>query len=764
MERAEFEQWRPREVARLLALMETERRYYQEIVANLPVGILIVGADHSVVSANRYFRLRTSLKNEELRGKALGTVLPGDELSQLVKEVLAGARPSTRVPLELTLGGKANRFEASVFALRNWEEDSELEAVIALEEAQAVVALPAAPVAAPIAEAPIVAATPAFSDELLTQLQSSLWEASAETRRFLYVSPNIQQWTGYDPEQLRLRADAWTARIAPEDRSRMEVFFWRLREKGGSAEADFRLVDARGSHLPVREIVRFVPATDKQEARFVGLITPNASRRQTEAQHAQTLRMEALQRLSARVSHDVNNLLMIITGYSDDLRNSLPPGSPLYRDVQEILGAANRLQNFSAQLQSYTRKPILLPEVVTLQDALNRCRFALQRALGEEAEVKVVDVQPALRLNIDLAQLELVLLHLAEFLRRHNPQGVSIVIEPGAVDILNDFALPLSIAPGEYVSLRISDRQSDISAEVQARLFEPWAAEDDSGRNSRQALAYSWTIVRQSGGDISVSTLPGGGTMFHLFLPRVADLPRTQELPELPTAAKLEAKVPAAPPPPRIITLPPAPPAPRSGIAAPPVPTPVVQPPVAPLPVAPPPVVAPPVEAKAEPQPEVKPEAKLEATVAVPAPAAPASPSAARTAGVKLETILVVDDEPGIRALVRKILWRQGYTVMEAGDGPSALELLKEHQGPVDLLVTDVMMPEMNGRELAELALSFRQDLRVLFVSGYTDDAMLSSGNFPPGTGCLTKPFTLGSLLGRVREVLDARGSQGAHA
>jgi DNA-binding NtrC family response regulator len=121
-----------------------------------------------------------------------------------------------------------------------------------------------------------------------------------------------------------------------------------------------------------------------------------------------------------------------------------------------------------------------------------------------------------------------------------------------------------------------------------------------------------------------------------------------------------------------------------------------------------------------------------------------------------LETILVVEDEPGIRALVRKILHRQGYEVIEAANGDQALAICREHPGSIHLLITDVIMPELGGRELVDRFHQMRPDAKVLYVSGYTDDTAIYSGNYPPGTAFLQKPFTLGALLDKVKDVLGS--------
>jgi CheY-like chemotaxis protein len=118
--------------------------------------------------------------------------------------------------------------------------------------------------------------------------------------------------------------------------------------------------------------------------------------------------------------------------------------------------------------------------------------------------------------------------------------------------------------------------------------------------------------------------------------------------------------------------------------------------------------------------------------------------------------VLLVEDEPEVRGLARDILHQQGYTVLEAADGGEALRIGREHGGPIHLLVTDVVMPQMGGRELADHLKAGRRETKVLYVSGYTDDAILHQGVSETGTAFLPKPFTAAELAHKVREVLDA--------
>ena len=131
-----------------------------------------------------------------------------------------------------------------------------------------------------------------------------------------------------------------------------------------------------------------------------------------------------------------------------------------------------------------------------------------------------------------------------------------------------------------------------------------------------------------------------------------------------------------------------------------------------------------------------------------------AEPAPAMEPEAHAPTILVAEDEPGIRALVRKILRRQGYQVLEAADGEEALRVIHEHGGSIDLLITDVMMPGLGGRGLASHLREQRPDTKLLFISGYTGETPLHVADLPEGAAFLQKPFTLGSLLDRVKELL----------
>jgi len=127
----------------------------------------------------------------------------------------------------------------------------------------------------------------------------------------------------------------------------------------------------------------------------------------------------------------------------------------------------------------------------------------------------------------------------------------------------------------------------------------------------------------------------------------------------------------------------------------------------------------------------------------------------APTTGGGTETLLVVDDEAGIRSLLCRGLERLGYTVLSAESGDVALRLVQEHTGPIALVITDVVMPDMSGPDLVRRLGAVRPGLRTLFMSGYADDALLQDGGIRPDINFIQKPFSPDALAGRVREILD---------
>ncbi len=656
MDRAEFEQWKPKEVARLLALVETERRYYQEIVASIPVSLLIVGQDLKAVSANRQFRMRLGKKNDEILGRPLADLLPIEGLLEVAEQVLNSGITTPKRDLKWD----DQNILVTALPLRSWEEDSESEALLIIEDQTHQVA------------------TLSQQDEKALSVAASidgiLWELDCTTGDIAHVSAGSEELLGFPAGRYLSDKTVWGLRVAEKELARVDAFYKQI---GLSSETvfsiEFLAQAASGLQFLARETVKIHRDENGKPLRMAGLTTNIAERRELEAQQNLARKGDALQRLSAKLAHDLNNLLMIVAGYGEEMKSSLPAEHTLHQDMKEILGATERLYALTTQLQTYTRRPVMMPKITSVSEMILQARPKITSALGAGVSFEVQIADDEAKAKIDGAQIEEALVALARQASLEMKGTGYLRLTAESVARGEATGVEEGLEVGRYVRLTLEHEGHSKWGE---RLLEPWLQTDDQAREIELGVSSAYHIVRQSHGDLSLD-----GPKLHLYLPMVS-------------AAELEAELA------------------RAAAAR------VVVPP-------------PPVEVAVEPE-------------------------------TTLESILVVEDEGGIRALVRKILRRQGYQVIEASNGEEALRLLADPANKVDLLLTDVMMPGMNGVELSHQALEQHAGLKVLFVSGYTDESVLEAGQFPAGTAFLQKPFTLGSLLGKVREVLDGGASRRA--
>ncbi|HET8654022.1 MAG TPA: PAS domain S-box protein [Longimicrobiaceae bacterium] len=372
-------------------------------------------------------------------------------------------------------------------------------------------------------------------------------------------------------------------------------------------------------------------------------------------------RLESVGRLAGGVAHDFNNLLTVISGNTQMMLADLPTDSPLYDDLRDIRQAAERAAALTRQLLAFSRRQMLQPRVLDLNEEVTGTGKMLRRILGEDVKL-VTELTATHAVEVDPGQLSQVLINLAVNARDAMPVGGVLTIETRDVELGERHAnlSPYPMRAGVYVLLSVSDTGYGMDEETLANAFEPFfSTKGNDGTGLGLATVYG--IVKQSGGYIWVESAPGEGTAFHIYLPQAL--------------------------------------------------------------------------APAEAEPE-KPE---------PAP---------RGAG---QTILLVEDEEAVRSLVRRLLLRGGYTVLSAGDGEDALRVCADFDGHIDLVLTDVVMPRMSGRELAEKLAELRPASPILFMSGYTDDDLLHHGVREAGFEFLQKPIDSEELLARIAAMLESR-------
>ncbi|HEX4595139.1 MAG TPA: response regulator [Bryobacteraceae bacterium] len=678
MERADLEQWKAREVARLLSLVETERRYYQEIVASVPVGLLVLSPDLSIISANKAIRKIFGLRSgDALRGR-LDALLPGWVLDR-VTEVLKSGTAQTNVLVESDADGK-RRLRIAILPIRSWDDEAAQEALLSIEDLSQIEQVPQlslplaaepAPSPARVAEVPEpLAPTPDRSDsELLNDVDAVVWSVELPANKFTFVSRHAEQLLGFPAGHWTTTESFWTERVHPADRDWVAKSYQNAIDRAEGHVAEFRALAADGSLVWLREKARVVADSQGRFTRLIGVTIDITERRLLDAQLTQAERVEAVSKLASRLAHDLNNMLMIVTGYGEELLNGLQQGSALGADVQEILTATERMAALTGQLLSFSRRQAAPAGTVELETSLGTVQQYLRVLLGEQADLEVKLSPESNVVKADASQLEQIIAAIAERLKETLHGKGRIRIETSRLDITEDLRrADTPLQPGAYGVITIRSMGGAFDGDLKSSLFEsvlpgkePW---DDSGT----AVSRAYGTIRQWGGDIAVSNEPFEGPVVRILLARMQET----------------------------------------------------------------------IEKPAEPK------------VAEAAPVKPVEPVS------HLETVLVVEDEAGIRALVRKILRRQGYEVLEASNGEEALAICRDHAGEIDLLITDVIMPELGGRELVDRFHALRSGAKVLYVSGYTDDATIYSGKFPPGTAFLQKPFTLGALLDKVKEVLGS--------
>ncbi|MBI4865698.1 MAG: response regulator [Candidatus Wallbacteria bacterium] len=398
-------------------------------------------------------------------------------------------------------------------------------------------------------------------------------------------------------------------------------------------------------------------------AEIVGLGLERARARaaleRSESMLRQSQKMEAFGQLAGGVAHDFNNLLTIISGYTDFIMTGAPEGSPFHRDAEVIARTAEKARSLTQQLLAFSRKQVLQPRIFSPNNLVIETEKMLRRLIGEHIALRTDLAESVWMVRADPGQMDQVLLNLAVNARDAMPGGGSLTITTANVAV--SASSRICVAPGEYVRLSVSDSGTGMDEATQARIFEPFFTTKPQGKGTGLGLATVHGIVQQSGGGISVSSRPGEGTRFDVYIPRSA---------------------------------------------------------------------------------------AAEAAVAH----RPAAERTARGQG----TVLVVDDEEGVREMFRRTLAREGYQVLLAENGRSALELTKGHEGPIDLVITDVVMPEMGGAALATALQESRPLTRVLFVSGYTDDELGPQGGLDAGIHLMNKPVTPSELASRVRQLLEA--------
>jgi two-component system cell cycle sensor histidine kinase/response regulator CckA len=484
------------------------------------------------------------------------------------------------------------------------------------------------------------------------------WLADAAISKLYYVTPSYESVWGQSLETLYRNPSSRLEAIVPQDRPLVLSSIQKAGSTGYNQE--YRILRPDGSTRWIWD--RAFPIRDKKGAieRVAGIAEDVTERKRLEEELRQSQKMEAVGRLAGGIAHDFNNLLTVITGYSDLLLTSAELSESARDMIRQIKKSGDRAASMTRQLLAFSRRQMLVPEVIDLNSLIDSLSEMLRRVIGEDIDLELLLESKLGSVTADPGQVQQVLMNLVVNARDAMPLGGKLTIQTANVEWNEELDQRHPDAkPGSYAVISVSDNGIGISPEVQEHLFEPFFTTKGVGKGTGLGLSTVYGIVKQSNGLVEVHSVPGHGASFHIYLPLGEKLAKRR------SGEKLGVK-----------------------------------------------------------------------------------PGSAQG------TILVVEDEEMVRSMTCTLLQRAGYTVLEGKNGLDAIEVSQRHGGPIHLLLSDVVMPRMNGQTLYQKLGPQRPEMKVLFTSGYTDSALLRHGMADVPAAILLKPYTQDALLTHVRESL----------
>jgi two-component system cell cycle sensor histidine kinase/response regulator CckA len=478
----------------------------------------------------------------------------------------------------------------------------------------------------------------------------------------------------------RLRGMEFASLFAPAQQGELAAALRRaLTQLGPSPPSLVADLPATATSDPVAAMIAITPLGDPRggppDGAVAQIIDVTAQRR-LEQQLAQAQKMQAIGQLAGGIAHDFNNLLTAILLTADEAATR-PAAQSVAAELHQIRHGAERGAALVRKLLAFGRKQTMQPRIIVLNEAIDEVSMLLRRLLGARVRLEL-DLDPPRRaVRIDPTQFDQVIVNLAVNARDAMPQGGTLCLRTGQVNLLRPMVRGReTIPPGRYAMVEVADTGTGIAPDYLDRIFEPFFTTRKEAGGTGLGLATVWGIVRQLEGFVTVDSTPGEGTVFRVYLPRVDADP-------------------------------------------------------VPLP-----------EARGAPPGERRPP--------VPDAAAP----------TRHGSVLLAEDEPGIRTLAARALARDGWTVTEAASGDEALELIAACAEAPAALITDIVMPGADGEAVLQAARARWPALPVIVTSGYAETLR---GQQPAGVGVtwLAKPYTMRELTRTVAGLVRADEATG---
>ena len=453
----------------------------------------------------------------------------------------------------------------------------------------------------------------------------------------------------------------WLDIIHPDNRKEMALFFGHpLSKSNRELDREYRIVrmdDYQERWVHGRGCFEF--DTSGNPVKIIGFIQDITQKRTLEEQQFQARKMESVGRLAGGIAHNFNNMLSVILGYSELMRTRLPEDNPLASDLLEIEKAATHSKETTKQLLAFSRKQLISPRPLNLNNFVKTTLGHLPCLTGENTDMVFLPGDSIREIEFDPSQFEQILVNLTQNAKDAMPGGGKLTIETLNVTLDDAYCADhMGSKPGNYVMLAVSDNGIGMDKRTQSQIFEPFFTTKDPSKGSGLGLSTVYGIVKQNNGYIAVYSEPQMGTSFKIYIPQIAD----KNAPYKKTGIKD---------------------LPRGS-----------------------------------------------------------------------ETILLVDDDEMVRKMTAAMLEKLGYKVIVADSPIKAILMCRENKTGIDLLLTDVMMPEMTGVELKTEILAIEPDVKVLFMSGYTANIIARQGVLEDSVEFMPKPFNLKTLAQKVRKVL----------
>jgi PAS domain S-box-containing protein len=490
---------------------------------------------------------------------------------------------------------------------------------------------------------------------------------------YTYMSPSIARITGYTAEEIQnisLNEQLTPASYALVEQVLSEEL---ARESSGepidpdrSITFELEVIHKDGGYVWVEVTATFNRDENGRSTEVLGVARDITERKRAQEEKAklegqllQAQKMESIGRLAGGVAHDFNNMLSVILGYAELIKNRLPAEDPLLQDIVQIEKAARRSRDITAQLLAFSRKQIIEPRLMDLNDLITSDQNTFARLIGEDIDLRFYPGEDLWKIKADPSQIEQILVNLAVNARDAMPNGGKLTIETANIHLNEAYCRDhLGFTPGYYVLLGVSDDGAGMDKETLEYIFEPFFTTKETGKGTGLGLAMVYGIVKQNNGFINVYSEPGQGTTFKIYLQRSME---GVEILEQDNDTQVAS---------------------GSGM------------------------------------------------------------------------ILLVEDDDMVRKITTDMLETLGYTVLSTGNPLEALALCKKRDTPIDLVITDVVMPEMSGREIRDSIKVMLPDMKILFMSGYTANVIVHHGVLEHGVHFIQKPFSMNDLGLKVREAI----------